>query len=221
MSGKDAGAWERDYRLRGERWGGAVRDLPAPGKDGRVLELGCGNGKTLAALAADQRNLVGIDLAPAAIALACRSIPSPISLLVADAGALPFKDGSYDLVCAVHVLGHLKRQDRVRAAAESSRVLGGDGRLFFRGFSTKDMRCGKGVEEERSSYRRGDGILTHYFTEGEVAALFAMLDPVCVRTRTWTVRIRGTAYLRAEIEGLFEKRSSPQYRPIEVRVESA
>lgn len=199
--------WEQDYLARGERWGGAVHDLPSIAGYGRVLEVGCGNGKTLAAIAARSPGVVGIDCSAAAVALARRSAPPGTPLLVADVRALPFRDGGYDAVYAFHVLGHLEEGDRRRAAGELARVLSAGGRLFFRGFSTADMRSGRGVETEPASYRRGDGILTHYFTEEEVAALFPTLARVRLLTRTWPLRVRGTAHLRAEIEGVFQKQA--------------
>lgn len=202
MAGEE---WEQDYLARGERWGGAVHDLPAIAGCGRVLEVGCGNGKTLAAIAVNNAGVVGIDCSAAAIALARRSVRDAAHLLVADVRALPFRGGSYDAVCAFHVLGHMEEGDRRRAAGALSRVLREGGSLFFRGFSTADMRYGKGVETEPASYRRGDGILTHYFTEEEVADLFSTLAPVRLLTRTWPLRVRGTAHLRAEIEGIFQK----------------
>jgi len=215
VSGERSGAaWEQDYRLRGERWGGAVHDLPSISEGGRFLEVGCGNGKTLAAVATKNTDVVGIDCSVTAIALARKSVPPITPLLVADARALPFTAGSYDTVCAFHVLGHMKKQDRILAAVELSRVLRDGGSLFFRDFSTADMRYGKGMETEPASYQRGDGIITHYFTGEEIVDLFSMLTPVRVWTRTWTLRIRGTEYLRSEIEGIFKKKPPmPRQKP--------
>jgi ubiquinone/menaquinone biosynthesis C-methylase UbiE len=204
-NGEHARAWEQDYRTRGERWGGAVHDLPSIGDCGRILEVGCGNGKTLAAIAADNADVVGMDCSATAVALARQSVCRATHLLVADARVLPFRGGSYGAVCAFHVLGHMEEQDRRLAAGELARVLRDGGFLYFRGFSTEDMRCGKGTETEPASYRRGDGILTHYFTEAELVDLFSSLVPVRLLTRTWPLKIRGTAYLRSEIEGIFQK----------------
>lgn len=215
ISGEHFSAWEQDYRLRGKRWGGAVHDLPSFEEHGRFLEVGCGNGKTLAAIATKNIDVVGIDSSLTAIAFARRSVPRTTPLLVADARALPFMTGCYDAVCAFHVLGHMERQDRMVAAVELSRVLREGGTLCFRDFSTADMRYGKGLEKEPASYQRGDGIFTHYFTEEEVVELFSMFTPLRVLTRTWTLRIRGTEYLRSEVEGIFKKKPLvPQQKPV-------
>ena len=43
-------AWDKDYASRGRLWGGAVMDLPHLPEGSAVLELGCGDGKTLSGM---------------------------------------------------------------------------------------------------------------------------------------------------------------------------
>jgi hypothetical protein len=62
--------------------------------------------------------------------------------------------------------------DRSRAAKEILRVLKPAGYLFVEGFGRGDIRFGEGEEVEDSSFLRGNGIVTHYFQEGEIPALF-------------------------------------------------
>ncbi|QYZ80230.1 class I SAM-dependent methyltransferase [Methanofollis formosanus] len=197
------GAWERDYRQRGALWGGAVHDLPRPAPGDRVLELGCGNGKTLSGLTGQGATVVGLDIAGSAVALAARTTRA--HLLVGDVRRLPFRAGSFDTVCALHLLGHLRGDDRRTAALECGRVLKEGGRLYFRAFSVTDMRAGNGEEVEPRTCRRGGGILVHYFTEEEAAALFPDLVPLSVTTRRWALRVRGVDHPRAEIAAVFEK----------------
>jgi SAM-dependent methyltransferase len=88
-----------------------------------VLDLGCGNGAyagELAARAAGAR-VVGADLSPEMIRQARRRLGARISLLRADATALPFCHGSFDLVFMSHVL--LLVSDIERCVAEVSRCL--------------------------------------------------------------------------------------------------
>jgi hypothetical protein len=68
------------------------------------------------------------------------------------------------------------------------------------------MRAGQGEEAEPGTFRRGGGILTHYFTEGEVMGIFCELEPVSIGTQSWTMRIKGKDLLRAEVEAVFKKR---------------
>jgi SAM-dependent methyltransferase len=70
----------------------------------RVLDLGAGTGAAgRAALAAGAREVVAADLAVPMLRR-CRPASRPV---VADAAALPFAPGSFDLVVAAFVLGHL------------------------------------------------------------------------------------------------------------------
>jgi SAM-dependent methyltransferase len=201
-----ASAWDDDYRRRGDLWGGAPAPLPVLPVDAAVLEVGCGNGKTLSALARLSRRVTAIDISPHAVALARRHPDTAIAgLTVGDARFLPFRDGTFDAVFLVHTVGHLRVSGRIAVAAEVCRVLRPGGTVFFRDFSVEDMRADKGIETEHRTFRRGDGIITHYFTEAEATELFAPLAPVQVRTHRWQMRVRGRALPRAEVEGEFVK----------------
>ena len=69
----------------------------------RVLEVGCGAGTDLIRFARHGARVSGVDLAPSSIALARQNFAYsglPAELIVADGEALPFRDGSFDLVYA-------------------------------------------------------------------------------------------------------------------------
>lgn len=182
--------FEEDYRARGRRWGGAV-SLPSLPSGSLVLECGCGNGKSLAAMGA--WHAVGIDISPSAVRLA------PGSLL-GDVRALPFSDAVFDAVFCRHVLGHLLLSDRFLGAAEMFRVLKPSGRVFFTGFSRGDFRYGKGELVEPHTFLRGDGIFTHYFDAASLREVFGEGE---IYVTSWTMHVRGTAYPREEIHGVF------------------
>jgi ubiquinone/menaquinone biosynthesis C-methylase UbiE len=167
------------------------------------LELGCGDGKTLAGMPAGWR-IAALDVSPQALRLTRRVLPD-IGLILADARLLPFQDESFDAVFAFHVAGHLCQQGREALAREVARVLFQGGRLFFREFGTEDMRMGQGEAVEEGTYLRGAGILTHYFTEVEVELLFCGLLPISVSTHRWRLRVKGKDMARAEVEAVFQK----------------
>ncbi|HJK11453.1 MAG TPA: class I SAM-dependent methyltransferase [Methanocorpusculum sp.] len=205
--------WDTDYTVRGNRWGGAASELPALPAGARVLECGCGNGKTLAAMRSRGWEVIGIDISPAAVSLASAALARGnfslsddstglhcCSVVCGDVTSLPFSDNSFDAVFCWHVLGHLPATVWPTAASEMRRVLRPSGKIFFKGFSRNDMRCGKGREVEPYSYLRGDGIVTHYFTDTELREVFGTGELTRV---SWKMRVRGTDYLREELCGAF------------------
>lgn len=200
-------AWDEDYQRRGALWGGIPAPLPDLPAGVAVLELGCGNGKTLAALTRQPWSVTAVDISPHAVSLAGRRMKNTAAgLVVADATCLPFRKEAFDAIFLVHIAGHLPEAGRRSMASEVLRLLKPGGTVFFRAFSVEDMRAGKGEEMEPQTFRRGGGIITHYFTETGVEELFASLIPIRVRTHRWQMRIRGRDLPRAEVEAVFQKR---------------
>lgn len=199
-------AWERNYHKRGPLWQGAATGIPSFPPGTRVLEAGCGNGKTLATLSHNNCQVTGCDIAVSALRLARRAVPGA-HLVQADVRCLPFPDHSFDAVIAVHVTGALRERDRRQAAIEYARVLTSGGILFFREFSVGDFRCGKGRPTETQSFLRGDGVMTHYFTTDEVERLFPREQwKGTVVPERWEMRVRGTRYPREVLSGVFVRR---------------
>ena len=198
-------AWDRDYLRRGKLWGGAAKNLPDLPSGSKILEIGCGSGKTIASMPSNW-NVAAIDVSKRAVEMARGFALGKIQMAVADARKLPFKDRSFDVVFAFHVTGHVLGEDRRRMAIESSRVLKDSGRLFFREFEVQDMRSGKGIEVEEMTFQRGEGEITHYFTEDEVIDLFSALEPLSIQAHKWKMRVRGRDLIRFELEAEFVRR---------------
>nr|BFD91504.1 hypothetical protein KitaXyl93_28640 [Kitasatospora sp. Xyl93] len=91
------------------QWQRPRYDLPGivveelAGTSGTVIDIGCGNGTYVNRLHRDRPDLqvVGVDISAGILA----DVPKPV--LVADAQALPFGDGSADAVLALHMLYHV------------------------------------------------------------------------------------------------------------------
>ena len=205
-------AWDTVYRKRGELWGGSVPKLPDLPAGSRVLDLGCGNGRILAAAGERGWEIAAADISGHAVQIAKAATKgiADTEFLVADAGSLPFRESSFDAVIAWHVLGHGEETDRTKMIRELARILNEDGKIFFRGFSRDDMRYGKGTATEPGTFIRGDGILTHYFSEEETREMFRGFDTMDLITERWSMRIRGKDHLRAEIAGTFLRKSKMQ-----------
>ena len=93
-----------------------VAAAPVPLAGRRVLDLGAGTGVAgRAALAAGARQVAGVDLSEGMLRRGQGGSP-----VVADAVALPFRDGRFDLVLAAFCLNHLGRLEA--GLAEARRV---------------------------------------------------------------------------------------------------
>jgi SAM-dependent methyltransferase len=90
----------------------------------RVLDVGCGTGKFVAALS-DRAKVWGVDASPEMLEVA-RSRAPRVRFKQASAEALPFKDGWFERV-TMWLVVHLV--DRPRVFAEARRVLAADGRI--------------------------------------------------------------------------------------------
>lgn len=108
-----------------------LADCPVP-QGGTALELGCGAGFASAHLASKYRlRVVGTDAEADRIETAkqLNDDMEQLSFLVADATALPFEDGSFDLVLAQNVFHHIP--DWRAAAEEVTRVTSPCGAFWF------------------------------------------------------------------------------------------
>lgn len=104
------------------------RDVPfwrrfAAGRGGRVLELGCGTGRVLVPLARAGVAIVGADRSAPMLARARRRLQRGrirrADLIRADVRALPFREGSLDVVIAPYgILQSLVREADLRAALD-------------------------------------------------------------------------------------------------------
>jgi ubiquinone/menaquinone biosynthesis C-methylase UbiE len=105
----------------------------------RVLDLGCGLGNILIALAERidfTHPPAGVDISPDLIRIGEREIAQAglgdrILLRVAPATHLPFEDGALDVVLTSHVLKHLDDEALLTSFREVVRVLRPGGRLLL------------------------------------------------------------------------------------------
>ena len=94
----------------------------------RVLDLGCGAGRFVAALAEAGADPVGVEVAEAALERSRRNAPGADLRLLAPDGSVPLEHGSVDLVWCSEVLEHVA--DGGHLLLEARRVLRPGGRLL-------------------------------------------------------------------------------------------
>src|SRR5205085_12126309 len=95
---------------------------------GRLLDVGCGGGHLIRAARAEGWRGVGTDLGHAACRAARETTTAPVAQ--AEATALPFRDGTLDVVTLVNVLEHTAAARRT--LEEAARVLRPGGLLVVR-----------------------------------------------------------------------------------------
>ena len=93
-----------------------------------LLDVACGPGELLAAAARRGARATGLDRSAPMLAVAARRVPRA-RLVEGDARALPFADGSFDVVTCAFGLAHL--DDPVGCLREIARVLRPGGTLAF------------------------------------------------------------------------------------------
>jgi SAM-dependent methyltransferase len=112
-------AWERRRAL-----------LLAEARPGeRVLDLGCGAGRFVAALRDAGADAVGVEIASGALERARAVAPGADLRLLAEDGSIPLEHGSVDLVWCSEVLEHVA--DGAQLLQEARRVLRPAGRLLL------------------------------------------------------------------------------------------
>jgi SAM-dependent methyltransferase len=104
-----------------------IAALLGPG-DGLCLDLGCGSGLYLDALAATGRTVVGLDRSADQLRYARRRTRHVVQ---ADGAALPFSDGSFGAVAAIWISTDV--DDFTAVVAEAARVVRPGGLIAFYG----------------------------------------------------------------------------------------
>jgi demethylmenaquinone methyltransferase/2-methoxy-6-polyprenyl-1,4-benzoquinol methylase len=114
------------------RWKRRLIGLAALRPSDRVLDLACGTGDLTFAAAPHVRRAVGLDVTFRMVQLA-REKETRVSFLTGDMLALPFANGSFDVVTTGYGLRNVPDLDQ--ALAEIARVLTPEGRLLSLDFN--------------------------------------------------------------------------------------
>jgi malonyl-CoA O-methyltransferase len=153
--------------------------LLRPRRGERVLDAGCGTGRSFPALARAGGDVVGLDFSPGMLRTARRGHPG-VPLVLADLGRpWPFGDGTFDAILCALVGEHL---DRLPAAcAEMRRVLRLGGRLVFSVYHPALAAAGKEAHFRRDGVEYRLGAVRHTVADYRAALGTAGFTTVTLR----------------------------------------
>jgi SAM-dependent methyltransferase len=103
-----------------------LRRFLAPGPGDRIVDLGCGSGRTLAWNADAGARLVGIDVSP----FFAPEAVARHDLVLGDLRRAPLRSGAFNKAWSLDVLEHLSPQALADVLREAHRVLSAGGALF-------------------------------------------------------------------------------------------
>lgn len=150
----------------------------------KVLDFGCGTGRHTIYLAKEGFYVVGIDYSESAIAKAkelagglenIELIKANVS--EADISEIFYEDGHFDAAICIHVIQHMKKDEREKSISILEKAVRKDGLLFLRTISRSHPYYGKGEKIEPHTFINYDMLdgktPHHYFSRKELEGYFS------------------------------------------------
>ncbi len=181
-----ANPWDRFYRYQVAPWRGEAELSWLPDLGGlRVLELGCGNGKTLRAVRRTAADVVGLDISWHAL----RRLGEGV---LADVRRLPVASEAFDAVLDLHCTGHLASAERVDALSGALRCVRPGGLLALERLGPADVRASGGAPHPDEADMRvlEDGRATAFLAEGQAAGEAEQAGWVVEQAATVSAEVR-------------------------------
>lgn len=144
---REAAAYDRFFpawRVEAET-NAVAREVRSHGQRGVVVDLGCGTGRILRAVAPSFQRAIGVDFSPASLAVMHGHLPDA-ERIEADVLSVPLPDGLADVVTCAQVLQHLPDEaSRDGLIREARRLLKPGGLLVLTcyGFNLRHRMRGR------------------------------------------------------------------------------
>ncbi len=157
---------------------GFAKFLRSEGVSGRVLDLGCGNGRNIIYLIKQGFEGYGVDVAPSAISIAEKNAHMNkvmCNFKVGSAFRLRYPASFFDVLVDFGCLHHLRRSEWNKYLANIARVLKKDGYYFLYCFSLNSGHLSKfsPKSKRRNWTLREGGHYNNFFTVRAIKQLFA------------------------------------------------
>ncbi len=197
MNSEQSECWNSFYKTQNRPWRG-VANLPELNisEKSKVLELGCGNGKTSEYLMQLGYSVTATDFSEEAVSACEKRFGNKMEYAVCRSDDLPFDNETFDCVVLVHILEHLDDSENGKTADEIFRVLRPGGKVFIKSFSNKDMRASENMAV------KGNGIRYRYYAVGEIPQIYKQFKMVYEKVSEEQTRFGTT---RSRIECMFER----------------
>jgi ubiquinone/menaquinone biosynthesis C-methylase UbiE len=168
-------AWNDLYRSQSRPWKGVVTTKTSFPflKGDKILDIGCGNGKTSLALMEEGYDVTGVDISEAAVEACIRLYGNRMRVICASVSSVPLNDREMDGAVMIHILEHLDNDELKASIKELHRVLRSNAKIFVRVFHKDDMRSDKGERIDENTVVRGNGIRYRYFDEDDLKNIFS------------------------------------------------
>lgn len=144
-----------------------AEELAAKWKAGRILDIGCGNGRNLIPFAKAGFDCHGVDFSRKMIELANESFERKglaATFRTASATKLPYPTGSFDYCLSLAVLHHIENEkDRLKALSEMKRILRPGGKAFITVWNRLQPRFLHAPKDTHVSWSRKGKVYQRYY----------------------------------------------------------
>ncbi len=141
--------------------------------DSKILVPGAGYGRNTKLFADAGLEVDGIEISPAAVALARAHDPRTV-FICASALAAPLAPAAYDAVYCFNVLHLFRRPERALFLERCHSTLRQGGLAYFAVFSDREKSFGQGRQVEENTFESKPGRPVHYFTDQDLRDHFAL-----------------------------------------------
>lgn len=109
-------------------------------KDSKILEVGCGDGKSINDVLEISENITGLDIDEGSVQIAKARFAKfkKVKIVLGDANSLPFKNQSFDYVTCIGTFANFGK-DKFRVLEEMKRVLSYEGKIIISVYSDESL----------------------------------------------------------------------------------